>query len=180
MSTCSIPSNQPIYQALLDKAASYPADKVYQAKAYKKAALKIDEDGVDLYEIVDFLEPGIMRGIGSSISDFIINFIKQNPKTVTATPTAFPPIPFIVAENDEEEIDNYDDDDYDSDDDDSNYSCYCTNCVNRRLPPLSRQNAVTSTSATIPEAIAPTPIVTPTTLRRSERIAKLPSPDYCS
>ena len=38
MSTCVISQNQPIYQALLDKATTYPADKPYQAKAYRTAA----------------------------------------------------------------------------------------------------------------------------------------------
>ncbi len=78
---CSVPANQPIYQALLDRAASYPADKPYQAKAYKKAAEAIATFTRDLYEGPAFRAddlPGI--GFGWSIKDFINKFIKANPR----------------------------------------------------------------------------------------------------
>jgi hypothetical protein len=39
--TCYVPQNQPLYQALLEKAASYPPEKPYQAKAYTDAAHQI-------------------------------------------------------------------------------------------------------------------------------------------
>ncbi len=39
--TCYVPQNQPLYQALLEKAASYPPEKHYNAKAYTDAAHQI-------------------------------------------------------------------------------------------------------------------------------------------
>jgi hypothetical protein len=81
MSTCSVPADQPIYQALLDKAASYPADKPYQAKAYKKAAKFIATYGVDICRRGNwwFFAPE-NSGIGYRIEEFINEFIEANPQ----------------------------------------------------------------------------------------------------
>lgn len=79
--SCVIPKNQPIYQALLDKAASYPADKIYQVKAYKKAAesvLTYDKNIYDEFATYNsFLSPP--TNIGNKIEYFIYEFIKANP-----------------------------------------------------------------------------------------------------
>ena len=77
--TCVIPQNQPIYQALLDKAASYPADKLYQAKAYKNAAESITSYTLNLFEISE-IYPDKIPGIGRHIEGFIYDFIENNEK----------------------------------------------------------------------------------------------------
>ena len=79
MSTCSVPQNQPIYQALLDKAASYPADKPYQAKAYKKAAESVAASTCNLYNSNESY-PEMLPGIGLHIEPFIYNIINNSPK----------------------------------------------------------------------------------------------------
>lgn len=70
---CVTPINQTIYKALLDKASSYPADKQYQANAYKKAAESVSGWNYSLYN--EYL-PSI-PGIGPSIQKFIEEFIKN-------------------------------------------------------------------------------------------------------
>jgi hypothetical protein len=88
--SCTVPANQPIYQALLDKAASYPADKPYQAKAYKKAA-----ESVLTYEVNIYSEYAkwnslysLPANIGEKIEDFIYEFIKANPAPAPLTGAA--------------------------------------------------------------------------------------------
>lgn len=73
MSTCVIPANQLIYQALLDKAASYPVDKPYQAKAYKNAA-----ESVLNYDKNIYIEYEPQPNIGNKIEEFIYQFIHAN------------------------------------------------------------------------------------------------------
>jgi hypothetical protein len=82
--SCSVPANQPIYQALIDKAASYTASatqKPYQAKAYKKAAESVATTDQNIYRKF----PIGMPGIGDKIDDFIIEFIKANPEPTGLT-----------------------------------------------------------------------------------------------
>lgn len=90
MSTCSVPANQSIYQALIDKAASYPADKPYQAKAYNKAAEIVAAHTSNIYTEYSrgagWLESK-PTGIGSSTENFIYEFINANPKPVEPTIT---------------------------------------------------------------------------------------------
>ena len=76
---CSVPANQSIYQALIDKAASYPADQPYKAKAYKKAAESVAASKCNLYNS-DESYPEMLPGIGYSIEDFIYDFISTNPE----------------------------------------------------------------------------------------------------
>jgi hypothetical protein len=81
---CAVPANKPIYDALLAKAASYPADKVYQAKAYKKAAETVRTYKQNIPD--DCAKYGgfyMTRydGVGRGIEDFIYQFIKA-PKPV--------------------------------------------------------------------------------------------------
>jgi hypothetical protein len=82
--SCSVPANQPIYQALIDKAASYTADKSYQIKAYKNAAKTVLSYGENLYDKLlrggGFTYP-FPSGIGISIENFIYDFIKANPES---------------------------------------------------------------------------------------------------
>lgn len=89
---CVIPGNQPIYQALLDKAASYPADKSYQAKAYKKAAESILSYDRNIYDAVTksgyFAEPAF---VGEKIAEFIYNFV-QNPPVAPVTASVPAPV----------------------------------------------------------------------------------------
>jgi hypothetical protein len=88
MSTCSVPKNQSIYQALCDKAASYPADKPYQAKAYKKAAEYIASMKDSIYdergEFYGWWCPPSGSSIGWKIEEFINEFLKANPKPTEA------------------------------------------------------------------------------------------------
>ncbi len=70
---CITPINQAIYQALLDKAATYSADKQYQSNAYKKAADSIAKWNYSLY--TEYL-PSIPF-VGPSIQNFIDEFIKS-------------------------------------------------------------------------------------------------------
>jgi hypothetical protein len=82
---CAVPANEAIYKALLEKAASYPADKPYQAKAYKKAAETVMSYEKNIYDEysrynVFYDYPG---NIGPRIEEFIRKFIKENPSTAT-------------------------------------------------------------------------------------------------
>jgi len=80
MSTCVISQNQPIYQALLNKAASYPADKPYQAKAYRTAAESVLSYDKNLYQAYTGQLPcPSIYGIGDKIEEFICEFVKTNP-----------------------------------------------------------------------------------------------------
>ena len=81
MSTCTVPANQSIYQALIDKAASYPADKPYQAKAYKKAAEIVAAYPDNIYNMWagTFWFEAKPAAIGYKIEEFINQFIKANP-----------------------------------------------------------------------------------------------------
>ncbi len=81
---CKVPANQPIYDALLAKAASYPAEKHYKAKAYKKVAESVLTHTWDINEIA---KKGTwwqgqgqhVPGCGDSIKQFITDFVRRNP-----------------------------------------------------------------------------------------------------
>lgn len=77
MPKCQVPANQPIYQALIEKAASYPASQAYQAKAYKKAAESIRTCELDLNN--RFSEVQHLDGVGYSIEAFIYDIIHPTP-----------------------------------------------------------------------------------------------------
>jgi hypothetical protein len=74
---CVIPENQPVYQALMDKADSYPADKVWQAKAYRNAALNLLTYTSNIFDTKHYLLWTLNRGIGYSIETFVDNFITE-------------------------------------------------------------------------------------------------------
>ena len=85
--TCTISQNQPIYQALIAKAASYPTDKIYQSKAYKYAAESVRICNYTLYN--DYM-PSV-PGVGYKIAEFIDNFIRTEvfpTTTMKADPAA--------------------------------------------------------------------------------------------
>lgn len=67
---CRVPANQMIYQALLNKAASYPANQHYKANAYKKAAQSVAEWLYDLRK--DYVM--VVPNVGPSIAKFITDF----------------------------------------------------------------------------------------------------------
>lgn len=92
MSTCVVPQNQPIYQALIDKAASYPPDKPYQAMAYRKAAESIAASDRNLYSN-GYIWFEDIPGVGDKIKAFINEFLDNLPySTVPETPvTLFNP-----------------------------------------------------------------------------------------
>lgn len=91
--SCTVPSNQPIYQALIDKAAKYSAVKYLQkdANKYTKAANAILKSHINLYSIAqqstniwnfeedfdDEYEEDLPH-ISSSIKQFIFDYIKEH------------------------------------------------------------------------------------------------------
>jgi hypothetical protein len=96
---CTVPANQPIYQALIDKAASYPSDKPYQAKAYKKAAESIATYTKNIYDSIIEPIPGIGSSIEKFIDDFIYESIKANPQPATYAEKAMDEARKIAAQN---------------------------------------------------------------------------------
>lgn len=76
--SCTIPANQPIYAALLDKAASYPTDKVWQACAYRAAAETVRNYEVNIYQEYAKYNGFVCAPmtIGKGIEKFIYDFIK--------------------------------------------------------------------------------------------------------
>ncbi len=84
--SCIVSENQPIYQALIDKAASYPADKVaqYKAKAYNKTAEYVASMNESIYdnrgEFYGWWSPPRNSGIGFKTEEFINEFLKKNPR----------------------------------------------------------------------------------------------------
>jgi hypothetical protein len=84
MSLCFVSQNYPIYQALVDKGASYPADKPYQVKAYKRAAEYVASMNESIYdnrgEFYGWWCPPKDSGIGWRIEEFINEFLRENPK----------------------------------------------------------------------------------------------------
>jgi hypothetical protein len=79
--TCVVPENQPIYQALITKAATYPLSEPWKAKAYKKAAESIATYNKNIFK--DYELENTCYGIpyvGDSIEEFIYNFINTTTK----------------------------------------------------------------------------------------------------
>lgn len=83
MSSCVIPANQSIYEALIKKANSYPANEPFRAKAYLKAAGTIAAHTTSIYDekVYDWWYSDGLSGIGWGITMFINEFIKTNPRT---------------------------------------------------------------------------------------------------
>jgi hypothetical protein len=93
--TCIVPSNQPIYEALIKKATSYITDNPNKAKAYNKASDNIRSSKIDIYKIAkhcnnlwnwldDFEDD--FPNIGAKISTFIFEYIEDNPMPTISTP----------------------------------------------------------------------------------------------
>jgi hypothetical protein len=73
---CTIPQNEPIYDALVEKAASYPPTEPWKAKAYRKAAESVATYGKNIYKDYDEYNSGYhIPNVGNSIEEFIYNFI---------------------------------------------------------------------------------------------------------
>jgi len=90
--SCIIASNQPIYEALLEKAKSYPEDKVYQKKAYENVAknlLTFERNLHSLYtsNVIVCLKLFPVPGAGYSITKFIKEFIETSKATTSSTLT---------------------------------------------------------------------------------------------
>ena len=84
--SCTIPANQPIYEALHAKAKSYPSGEVFRRQAYQTAAMRLLTHDVDLfsienrtYELSDHLD----QYWGPKPATFIENYIKDNPREAT-------------------------------------------------------------------------------------------------
>jgi DNA polymerase/3'-5' exonuclease PolX len=72
---CFIPENQPIYDALLVKAATYSPDKTFKIQAYTDAAEQVANLKYNI--IIDYQtgRRSYIPGIGKGIKRFIIDFI---------------------------------------------------------------------------------------------------------
>ncbi len=68
---CVVPANQPIYDALLNKAASYLAWRPCEANAYKKAAESVAVWPYDLRNDYALAVPNVDPSIAKYIKDFI-------------------------------------------------------------------------------------------------------------
>lgn len=81
--TCAVAQNQPIYEALIAKAASYPTDKPYNAQAYKKAAESLLTYRHNLYDVIAnrtwYRHCQALPNAGTRIKKFIQMFIEVNP-----------------------------------------------------------------------------------------------------
>jgi hypothetical protein len=100
--TCVNPVNQPIYQALLDKAASYPADKVYQAKAYQTVAESVLNHTWDINEIARQNQwwkgqGRYIPGNGDSTREFITDFVKMNSPPPEISPAFTAAVKAVIA-----------------------------------------------------------------------------------
>jgi hypothetical protein len=88
--SCHVPANQPVYQLLLNKAASYSPEKAYQAKAYNNAALSVLTFDKNIYTVEGRQQIISLPEIGNSIAvDFIkkiVPKIKNTTPAVTKTP----------------------------------------------------------------------------------------------
>jgi hypothetical protein len=85
---CTVPENQPICDALLTKAASYPPSEPWKARAYRKAAESIAADLFNLYNDWENYNGSPIRHIGDRIDEFICNFIESS-KNATRPPPAW-------------------------------------------------------------------------------------------
>ena len=103
-SICVGPENQPIYLALLDKAASYPEHKPFQAKAFRKAAEGVASFNRNIFN--DYKLENVCYDIphvGYRIEEFIYEFLYESEKKNQP----------IVEELEDEEDDEDDEDDED-------------------------------------------------------------------
>lgn len=75
---CTVPENQPIYDAILKKAATYSLNKHYKYKAYREAALSVLRYKKNIYNdcmnINTFYDINHLDGY---IKEFIYNFIQS-------------------------------------------------------------------------------------------------------
>jgi hypothetical protein len=109
MTTCVFPINQPIYQALLDKAASYPVNEPYKTKAYLNAAIVVADIETNLYTSDILIALNVYSGIGKGIREFINQFIK-NPHSISGVT--------VSDNNNSEEDEDEDEDETDDETDD--------------------------------------------------------------
>ncbi len=90
VSQCKVPQNQSIYQALIDKAVSYPASQFYKANAYRKAADVIYNTTINIHALYQqYNDPWLLSldlreipNIGPKISTFICNYVIQQSYTL--------------------------------------------------------------------------------------------------
>ena len=81
MSYCYIPINEPLYEALITKAMSYPDNKYYYTKSYHRAAVEVTKLDISVYDdtVLDWWLnadiPYIKDEVFYDILNFIMNFI---------------------------------------------------------------------------------------------------------
>lgn len=82
---CAVPANQPIYDALLAKAASYPLYEPYKANAYRNAAASVATWGHNIYtDCMVYNNCYEIPDVGVRIEEFIYNFIQNTKKSKPA------------------------------------------------------------------------------------------------
>ncbi len=74
---CLIPSNLPIFQALLDKANSFPSDKIFHILSYHKAAKDVALYPNNIYCQFSSLTPQSIPFYGPGLQLFIHTLIQQ-------------------------------------------------------------------------------------------------------
>jgi hypothetical protein len=93
--TCVVPKNQPIYQALIDKANSYPPGTLYLPELFKKAAKSVAKYKNDIYQ--DYakyneIDQQLPSVYGITL-DLITDVVKNDPsQPQPTTPVTTPPI----------------------------------------------------------------------------------------
>ena len=85
--SCVVPQNQPIYQALLDKAVSYLSDKPNLTEVYKKAANSVANYNRNIYQ--DYAKyDGLYYAlpfVGGQIEELISNVVSQTSQQSVKT-----------------------------------------------------------------------------------------------
>ena len=66
---CENPANEPLCEAIMEKAGSYSVDEAYSARAYKRAAEKVAALTVSVFSLTDAQQRRL--GVGPKTNEFI-------------------------------------------------------------------------------------------------------------
>jgi len=72
---CENPANEPLCEAIMEKARSYSVDEVYSARTYKRAAEKVASLTVSVFTLTDAQQRRL--GVGPKTNQFIYLWICQ-------------------------------------------------------------------------------------------------------
>lgn len=80
---CENPANEPLCEAIMEKARSYSVDEVYSARAYRRAAEKVASLTVSVFTLTE--KQRRVLGVGPKTNWFIYNWIVEaNPESVVS------------------------------------------------------------------------------------------------